>query len=306
LWQGRLYVGSGDGYVYALEGKTGRLLWRFRAAPQERTIPTYASLRSTWPVGSGVLVENGVAYAAAGIANYDGTHVYALDAVSGKLRWHNGISGAIHPDNQSGVSVNGHLLLHGNQLHMAGGNMVAVASYDTANGKCLTDPLAPASHTQFRAGSDLFVVGDKVAVSGPPLYSPKGDYRMVSDAILQTPAGDLIASLGPHNSTLTLAEPGAAVQPKPTPKWIKKPVSRIHGLAIGSNAIVVAGSHDPAKVGEPPTASVQALSLADGRTLWQHPLPALPTSWGVAVDRNGRAIITLQDGRVMCFGAEKE
>jgi outer membrane protein assembly factor BamB len=303
--QGRLYVGSGDGYVYALEAKTGRLLWRFRAAPQERTIPTYSALRSTWPVGSGVLVEDGVAYAAAGIANYDGTHVYALDVVSGRLRWHNGTSGSLHPDNQSGVSVNGHLLLHKKQLHLAGGNMVAVASYDLQNGKCLTDPLAPPSHTQFRAGSDLFVVGDKVAVSGPPLYSPTGDYRMVSEAILQTPAGDVIASLGPHNSTLALADPGAADKPKPTPKWVKKPVSRIYGLAIARNAIVVVGSHDPAKVGGTPTASVQALSIEDGRTLWQHTLPALPASWGVAADRNGRTIVTLQDGKVMCFGADK-
>ena len=52
----------------------------------ERTIPVYSTLRSTWPVGSGVLVEDGIAYAAAGIANHDGTHVYALDAVTGKLR----------------------------------------------------------------------------------------------------------------------------------------------------------------------------------------------------------------------------
>ena len=33
VWQGRLYVGSGNGCVYALEATTGRLLWRFQAAP---------------------------------------------------------------------------------------------------------------------------------------------------------------------------------------------------------------------------------------------------------------------------------
>src|SRR5262249_25754997 len=75
VWQGRLYAGSGDGWIYALEAKTGRQLWRFRAAPVERTIPVYGSLRSAWPVASGVLVDGGVLYAAAGIANHDGTHV---------------------------------------------------------------------------------------------------------------------------------------------------------------------------------------------------------------------------------------
>ena len=84
IWQGRALVGSGDGFVYAFEAKTGRTLWRFRAAPVERRIPVYGQLLSTWPVASGVLVQDGVAYAAAGIVNYDGTHVYALDAATGR------------------------------------------------------------------------------------------------------------------------------------------------------------------------------------------------------------------------------
>ncbi|MFB0553425.1 MAG: glycerophosphodiester phosphodiesterase family protein [Phycisphaerae bacterium] len=33
IWKGRALVGSSDGWVYAFEAKTGRLLWRFRAAP---------------------------------------------------------------------------------------------------------------------------------------------------------------------------------------------------------------------------------------------------------------------------------
>lgn len=303
LAQGRLFVGSGDGWVYALEAATGRMTWRFRAAPQERTIPVYGSFRSTWPVGSGVLVQDGVVYAAAGIANHDGTHVYGLDAASGKLRWHNGTSGALNTETGSGVSVNGHLLLHNEQLHLAGGNMVAVASYDLANGKCVTDPLAPASHTQFRAGSDLAVVGERVAVSGSPLYSPVGDYRMVNDMVLQTPVGDVVVVIGPHNSTVGLAEPGAGAKPKPKTRWSKKPVSRVYGLAVTPNAVVVVGVHDPAKQGGKLTASVQALSLKNGEVMWRHELSGLPASWGLAVDRTGRTVVTLQDGKVLCFGS---
>ncbi|MBI2481614.1 MAG: PQQ-binding-like beta-propeller repeat protein, partial [Planctomycetia bacterium] len=54
VWDGRLYVGSGDGYAYCLEAATGRPLWRFRAAPVERHIMVYGNLSSTWPVNSGV------------------------------------------------------------------------------------------------------------------------------------------------------------------------------------------------------------------------------------------------------------
>jgi hypothetical protein len=49
------------------------LLWAFwRAA--ERLVPVYGTLMSTWPVTTGVLVDNGTAYFAAGMANYDGTY----------------------------------------------------------------------------------------------------------------------------------------------------------------------------------------------------------------------------------------
>ena len=80
---GRALVGSGDGYAYAFEAATGRLLWRFRAAPADAGFASTTALLSTWPVATGVVVDGQTAYCAAGINNYDGTHVYALDAASG-------------------------------------------------------------------------------------------------------------------------------------------------------------------------------------------------------------------------------
>ncbi len=91
--KGKGYLGSGDGWMYCFDQHSGGLLWRFRAAPRERRIPVYGALCSTWPVAGGVLVEDGKAYFAAGIANYDGTHVYALNADSGQVLWENNTSG---------------------------------------------------------------------------------------------------------------------------------------------------------------------------------------------------------------------
>ena len=86
FWNGRLYAGSSDGYVYAIDAETGALLWRFRAAPQERNLMVYGHLSSTWPVNTGILVNEGIAYFAAGIVDRDGTHVFALDATTGKMK----------------------------------------------------------------------------------------------------------------------------------------------------------------------------------------------------------------------------
>ena len=131
--EGRAFVGSGDGCVYALEASTGRMLWRFRAAPVERHIMVYGNLSSTWPVHSGVLVNDGVAYFAAGIIDYDGTYVFALDAKTGEIRWQNNTSGHLNAEIRKGVSAQGNLSIQGNRLLLAGGNQISPAPFDLKN-----------------------------------------------------------------------------------------------------------------------------------------------------------------------------
>ena len=174
---GRVFVGSADGWLYAFEAASGRPLWRFRAAPVDRKIPVYGTLSSTWPVASGVLVEDGVAYAAAGIANYDGTHVYALDAVTGKIRWQNNASGNTAGGQGAGASVQGDLLSVGGKLYLAGGNRTPLVSYDLQDGTFQTHrPTAAGTDRRGPRGHDLFAHGDgSVTVSNwTPLYTRGG------------------------------------------------------------------------------------------------------------------------------------
>ena len=141
---GRLaYVGSADGHVYALEAATGRLVWRFRVAPVDRRIMVFGKLCSTWPVHSGALVHDGTVYAAGGLINYDGTHVVALDAATGRLKWQNSTSGHLNTKLREGVSAQGDLALCGDTLLLAGGNVASPGVYRLDGGKCLTPPPGP-------------------------------------------------------------------------------------------------------------------------------------------------------------------
>jgi outer membrane protein assembly factor BamB len=62
-------------------------------------------------------------------------------------------------------------------------------------------------------------------------------------------------------------------------------------IAVCPNGVVVAGKSE-----------VVALNLEDGKLLWSQPLPAPAVTWGLAIDRDGRVIVTLEDGQVVCFG----
>ena len=115
-WQGRLLVGSADGWLYALAADDGRELWRFRVAPTERRIIAYGQLQSTWPIMSGVTVHDGVAYVAGCLNNNDGAVVYALDADSGAVRWHNADSGKPVRTNPDGLAPLGTPTIAGDRL----------------------------------------------------------------------------------------------------------------------------------------------------------------------------------------------
>jgi outer membrane protein assembly factor BamB len=161
----RAYVGSGDGYVYCLEAATGRLLWRFRAAPVERRIMVYERLCSNWPVNTGVLVQDGIAYVGAGLIDTDGTYVYALDAATGAVKWQNNSSGHLNKTIRKGVSAHGRLAIAGGKLWMAGGNVVSPAVYDLKTGECLNKGpvLGP---PQTNRGEEVGVFNDKYMLAG--------------------------------------------------------------------------------------------------------------------------------------------
>lgn len=322
IWNGRAFVGSGDGWVYSFEAKTGRLLWRFRAAPAERRIPVYGVLQSTWPAASGVLVEDGVAYVAAGIANYDQTYVYALNAETGRVKWKNDTSGHLNAEARCGVNVQGHLLLHEGKLYMPGGTSVSPAVYDASDGRCLNDPKVVQQLTQNNVlfsenprGWELSLLADRVVACGKPFYThPKYevyDPTVFCRVFLASNAGrDVVWATDQKNKQVlcfdeidrkalsrVMANPRnqflvdwARLGLKDKPRW-SYDCKDSRAVAVCNNAVVVAAE-----------SQIACVSMEDGRMLWSHPLPAAAVQWGLAVDNQGRAVVTLEDGTVLCFG----
>jgi len=66
IHHGRALFGSADGHLYCVTAGTGTLVWKFRAAPTERMIMVLDQLEIAWPVHGSVLVRDGVVYCTAG------------------------------------------------------------------------------------------------------------------------------------------------------------------------------------------------------------------------------------------------
>jgi outer membrane protein assembly factor BamB len=87
IHNGAAIFGCHDGWVYCLRLADGALAWRFRAAPADCLTMNMDQVESVWPVFGSVLVQNGLAYFAAGHNSYldGGIFMYALDPATGKV-----------------------------------------------------------------------------------------------------------------------------------------------------------------------------------------------------------------------------
>lgn len=342
LSEGRAYAGSADGFAYCLEAATGRLLWRFRAAPVERHIMIYGSLSSTWPVNTGVLVHDGVAYFGAGIVDHDGTYLYAVDAETGHLIWENTTSGHLNPELRKGVSVQGNLTVLDNMLVIAGGNVVSPARFDLATGKCL-ESARKQGQPQSNGGKFIgvydgnrLITGGRIIYSAPQNVSNKGSFAVVSAdrrsmrlnyggiAPAWNEAGLTVANYKYGRVTTFDTETLSTgiqealdsqnrrsrnlvsiLSTRGKVQWQSNlgDSGEFESLSIAlARNAVVAVARYQSRHRAVPQYFLTGLSSNDGEPLFQKALPAEPLPGGLMVDRNGQIIVAMLDGGVACFG----
>jgi hypothetical protein len=298
----RLFVGSADGRVYAFEAMTGRLLWTFRVAPEDRWIPVFGKLVSRWPVAGGVVVQDGTVYAAAGITHYDGTVVVALDAVTGQLRARNADSGTLAPEVMSGISLQGPLTIVDDELRFLGGGIYERARYNLKTLECRNEPKVQVN-SQYRTAfypwypsygkyvSLSYTCGDGTTLCADAAYEgsnfgnlaletppPAGTPRQVKDA-----AREFLRRRGRN--------------PGPEHVWRDALDRRFTSFVVSSDILLATGHADKT----PDQHFLVAINVKDGTDIWSRRLPADAVKGGTAIDASGRIFVTLENGQLCCF-----
>jgi|694.fasta_scaffold23001_6 outer membrane protein assembly factor BamB len=303
----RLFIGCADGRVYAMEAKTGRLLWTFQVAPEERWIPMYGKLVSRWPVAGGVVVEGGKVFAAAGITHYDGTYVVALDAITGKLLARNDSSGQLSEQVDSGISMQGELSIVDRELRFPGGGIYEIARYDLDSLRCLNDPkhnLFSEYRTAFYPwypSYDRFVSFEKAMPDGSVLsHDAAYDGSAFGNLSLETPRPlGAAAKLKKDLAGEFLRRRGKT--PPTQYVWTDQQNRRCTGFAVCNNTLLATGHLES----QPDQPFLTALQISDGAELWKIPLPSDAVKGGIAVDAESHIYVTLENGELLSFQPPK-
>ena len=299
---GRLLVGSADGRVYAFNARTGSLLWTFRVAPQDSLIPVYGRLVSRWPVAGGVVVDGDTIYAAAGIAHYDGTYVVALDAASGELKAANVTSGTISKEVDNGISMQGNLAIVGKELQFLGGGVYEIARYDLETLECLNEP-------KVQVTSDY-------RTAFYPWYPDYGKYvsldHTCEDGCTLSHDASYEGSLFTNLAHYEPLPEGVTRPPKEVARWFRrrgkeeaapktiwqdKTNRRFTSFAVTTDRLLAAAHADES----PDRPFLVATGVKEGHDLWQQELPSVVVKGGMAVDRDGRIYVAMENGQLRCY-----
>ncbi len=315
----RVLVASDDGCVYCLSATEGELLWKLRGGPRDERVVGNGRVISRWPIRTGVIAEDGIAYFAAGMWPAEGVYVCAVRVADGSIVWRNDSSGNLyiklpHPTAEgfSGVAPQGHLALHGDTLIVPTGRSVP-AGYDRETGNLLHyKPGWPTG--QLRQGGSWISAGGGMVFAGRHPGGPDTDLRpgeaqpangeglMAWDCRSGEARVNLTgthrlaigesAIYGSGSGSVTAyrrADLLGRKKPADCTLW-SAPHGRAYSLIATSDAVFAGGAD-----------TVMSFDAESGKTIWQAETPGQTRGLAVA---DGRLFVSTSTGEILCFAAQ--
>ena len=150
---GKVYVGSDDGWVYCLEAESGGLLWKYKPTTEEHRIPGNGRMISLWPVRSSVMIHKDAALFCAGLFPSQDVYLVTLNAEDGTEKSKKKIN----------VSSQGYLMIKEGRVFTPTGRTrpAPVASMgEGSSSKTLPDGMEGFPYSLIQSGNIFFAGGD--------------------------------------------------------------------------------------------------------------------------------------------------
>jgi outer membrane protein assembly factor BamB len=189
---GKVYVGSDDGHAYCFNAADGALAWKRQAGFRDDKLLGNGKMISRWPVRTGVMVADGVAYFGAGVFPHETVFLYAVDAASGEILWRNDTFGQRgYKLDFGGMTPQGPLLLSDTTLFMSSGRAMP-AAFSREDGRFLNylNPGGKVGGTWAIIAEDRLIAG----IESKKAYDTKGGAPKRLSAYAWFPGWHLVVS----------------------------------------------------------------------------------------------------------------
>lgn len=298
LYRGLCLFSTGAGSVYALDARTGREIWRLRAAPAEKYLAEEGQFASAWPVVGGVMPMQGEIFFTCGrsAGSDGGMWMFAADAATGKVRWRT-------PGGSSGDMF----LSNGQDL------MLTKIHYNPANGTRLGGNIKSVGLLHTTAYLTYVSVLDYMACVEPHLTNNRHieltDGRITGEALAFSDKLGVAAWRHRFGVPKELMKKDRAnkrfiyAKADGKLKWMldEEIDQQMMGVVLAGETAYLAGvptSRDPGEKGE-----LWVLDGNDGRRVQTLTLDAYPVYDGLSA-AGGRLFMVTEDGGIICFGAQ--
>ena len=307
--RGALLVGSTDGWVYRIRASDGQLVWRLRAGPEERRIGVHGQIESAWPISGSILIDQGIAYFAAGRSSQldGGLRMLAVDALTGQIQHENILDG---PHYSTDDLQQNFLLPMGVLPDIL---MLEKGALFMRNAKFGLDLTQQAGLPQLKAHGGL--LDDAYFKRMPWSLNKSGHARVLvydDTRAYCLRMFDSLQGLDPK-VYFTPGKKGyllyASDRSTNKQAWNRRIPIRGRALAVTNNQLCVAGAPDIVKPSDPLAAFegrlggiLRRVHKSNGQMIAEHTLSAPPVFHGIAA-ANGRLFLSLEDGSVVCLAA---
>ncbi len=278
-WKGQLYIGSDDGFVYCLNASNGRIVWKFSPSRTQEKVLNNGRLISFWPVRTGVLIEDGIAYFSASLIPWKKSFLCAVDARTGKT----GKEGTWVREVED-VTFEGAMASSGDRLIQPQGR-VSPVFFDKHTGKIL-------GQLPGDGGCFVLVTPDRHVV-----HALTSRYPSIVDLDLKKKKPEYMSFKGgkemvvSDDKSFVLSDNAISAYDRKTREvlWVQR-AYYAHRIVM-ADTVLFAGATD----------TVYALSVTDGRPLWKGLVKG--TIYAMAVG-DSALFVSTGEGRIYCFSRD--